>query len=488
MGLSFNAAALLNGNGIDVKSVVNAILSRETGPLTTWQNQQTDLSTQAGLLTGLNNNLTSLEAAVISLANPTGPLASLTATSSDTSILTASADTTAIAGTHQIVVSYLATIGTVYTNPLTNGNTSFLTGGATSGDIKLQVGGVNGASHDIVIKQGSNDTLNTLASYINTQKWGVTASVVTDAGGARLALYSQSSGTPGALAITNNTTGLTFNTPVGGTNASLTIDGVPFSSPTNTITGAIAGVTLNLASASVGTQVQLTVGHDATAATDAINNFVSAYNAVMGVLNTQFTVDPTTNTEGPLGSDSALRSLQSSLLNDVTYSITGNSGLVNLASLGIDMNDDGTLTVNQTATDTHPSLSNVLATNPGAVQSFFQNVSSTGFANNFNNDLFNLTDPTNGIVNLDIAGNSAQQKALTTQITNLQDRLTAQQASLTTLYAQVNATLEAYPALLLEVTAEIGALNGNYSTTSGTSTTSTNTTPATGTPTGWTTG
>ena len=67
MGVSFNAAALLNGNGIDIKSVVNAILAPETGPLTAWQNQQTDLSTQAGLLTGLNNGLTSLAAAAISL-------------------------------------------------------------------------------------------------------------------------------------------------------------------------------------------------------------------------------------------------------------------------------------------------------------------------------------------------------------------------------------------------------------------------------------
>ncbi len=208
--------------------------------------------------------------------------------------------------------------------------------------------------------------------------------------------------------------------------------------------------------------MQLTVGPDAAQATTAINNFVDAYNSVVGTLNTQFTVDPTTNTEGPLAGDSALRSLQSSLLNDVTYATTGNSGLVNLASLGIDLNNDGTLTVNQTATDTHPSLSNVLATNPGAVQSFFQNVSGTGFANNFNNDLFSLTDPTNGILNVDIAGNKTQQTALTTQITNLQDRLTAQQTALTLQYDQVNATLEAYPSLLLEVTSEIGALNGNY--------------------------
>ncbi len=159
--------------------------------------------------------------------------------------------------------------------------------------------------------------------------------------------------------------------------------------------------------------MQITVGLDATAATNAITSFVNAYNAVVGNLNTQFTVDPTTNTEGPLGGDSALRSLQSSLLNDVTYSITGNSGLANLASLGIDMNNDGTLTVNQTATYdaqgnlTHQSLPNVLATNPSAVQTFFQNSTGTGFAQSFNNDLVNLTDPTNGIMNVDIAGNTS---------------------------------------------------------------------------------
>lgn len=477
MAISFNASALLNGNGIDVKSVVNAILNQQTGPLTTWQNQETDLSTQAGLLAGLNNNLTSLAAAALSLANPHGPLASQSAVSSQNGVLTASAQNSAIPGLHQIVVTSLATTGTLYTNPLTDGNTSFLTNGATTGDIKLQVGGANGVTHDIVITQGINDTVSTLATYINSQKWGVSASVVTDAGGARLALFSQSTGIPGALSITNNDTGLAFNAPVGGTNATLTIDGVPISSATNTVTGAINGVTLNLASAPPATTVQLTVGPDAGAATAAITNFVDAYNSVIGIINKQFTVNPVTNTQGPLGADSTLRALQSRLLGDVTYSITGNSGLVNLASLGIDLNNDGTLSVNETATDTHPSLSSVLAANPTAVQSFFANGSSTGFANNFNNDLFSLTDISEGIVNLDIAGNKSQQKALATQITNLQDRLTAQQQQLTSLYARVNATLESYPSLLFTVTAIIGALNGNFNVAPPSS----NTTPNTGT-------
>src|ERR1700681_1532157 len=150
MGVSFNASSLLNGNGINVQSVVNAILSPQNSSLTALQNQQTDLSTQAGLLAGFNNNLTSLATAVSALANVNGPLASLTATSSQPSILTASTQTTAIAGTHQIVVSSLATTGTVYTDPLTDGNTSILPTGATTGDIQLQVGGVGGASRDIV--------------------------------------------------------------------------------------------------------------------------------------------------------------------------------------------------------------------------------------------------------------------------------------------------------------------------------------------------
>ena len=482
MGVAFNAAGLLNGNGINVASVVRAILSPQTANVSIFQNQQTDLATQAGLLAGINNNLTSLGTAVTALADPTGALASLAANSSQPSILTATAQTSAASGTHQIVVSSLATAGTVFTEPVIGGgDVSFLSAGATSGDIKLQIGGASGVTYDIPITKGSNDTLNTLAKYINAQGFGVTASVVTDTNGARLAVFSQATGTPGAAAITNNTTALTFDTPVGGTNASLTIDGVPVSSASNTVSGAIPGVTLNLVGAASGTPVQVTVGPDAAQATAAINSFVSAYNAVIGNLNTQFTVDPTTNTQGPLGGDSTLRSLQSNLLAGVSYAISGNGGLVNLAALGIDLNNDGTLTVNQTATDTHPSLSAVLAANPAAVQSFFQNASSTGFANNLNTDLTGLTDPTSGILNLDIAGNTAQQASLTTQITNLQDRLTSQSKALTLQYNQLNATLEGFPSLLQTVTAEISALNG---TTTSPFTTSTNTAPATGTPTG----
>jgi flagellar hook-associated protein 2 len=299
MGISLNPATILSGQGIDVSSLVQQIIAEQSGQLSVWQAQQTTLATQDGLLAGINNNLINLQTAVAALADPTGALTAQAAISSQPGVLTAAAQSSAITGTHQIVVTSLATTGTLYTDPVATGaDASFLASGQTSGDIQIQVGGVSGLTHDLVITQGSNDTLNTLASYINTQSsangWGITASVVSDASGSRLALFSQSSGNSGALAAVNNSnTTLNFDAPVGGANAVLTIDGVPFSSGSNTVTGAIQGVTLSLVSQSPDNPVQLTVGPDTGQITTAVNNFVSAYNNVVSTINTQYVVDPT---------------------------------------------------------------------------------------------------------------------------------------------------------------------------------------------------
>jgi flagellar hook-associated protein 2 len=455
-----------------VSSLVQQIIASQSGQLSVWQGQQTTLATQNGLLEGINNNLVNLQTAVAALANPIGALTAQAATSSQTGALTAVAQSAAISGTHQIVVTSLASNGTLYTNPIAAGaNASFLSQGQTSGDLQIQVGGVSGQTRDIAITQGSNDTLSTLASYINTQSaansWGITASVVSDANGSRLSLQSQSSGTIGALAVAANTnTSLTFDAPVGGTNAALTIDGVPFSSTSNTVTGAIQGVTLSLLSQTTsGTPAQLTVGADTGQITSAINNFVSAYNTVISTINTQYVVDPTGAIPAPpLEGDISLRSLQSSLLADSSYAIGGNSGLVNLASLGINQNNDGTLTVGSTPPPNSQTFAQVLAANPVAVQNFFQNASGTGFANAFNADLTNLTSPTQGPLSVDLKQNQTEQADLNTTITNFDTQIALEQTQLTQRYDSVNASLQAYPLLLQVITETLGTLGSGGST------------------------
>ncbi|MGB2606635.1 MAG: flagellar filament capping protein FliD [Terracidiphilus sp.] len=484
MGVSLNPSTILSGQGIDVSTIVQQIISEQSGQLTVWEGEQTTFATQDGLLEGMENNLVSLQTAVAALANPVGALAAQAATSSDTGVLTAAAQSTAIAGTHQIVVSSLATTGTLYTNPIAAGaGTSFLSSGQTTGDVQLQVGGNSGTTYDIPIAQGSNDTLTTLSEYINTQStannWGVTASVVSDATGSRLALQSQHSGSTGALAIVNNSnTTLTFAIPEGGANAALTIDGVPFSSSTNTVTGAIQGVTLNLAGLSSGTPpsevVQLTVGPDQNQIMTAANNFISAYNTVVSTINSQYVVDPTGSIPAPpLEADPSLRSLQFSMLTDAGYALPGatdtvtpNSGIVNLASMGINMNNDGTLTMGSTpsASDANSqTFAQVLAANPAAVVNFFQNASGTGFANSFNTDLTNLTDAKQGPLNVDLAQNQAEDSDLTTTIANFQAQLTTETTALTQQYDAVNASLQEYPLLLQAATEELGTLGSGTS-------------------------
>jgi flagellar hook-associated protein 2 len=468
VGISLNPSTLLNGQGINVSSLVQEVMSESSGQLTTWENQQSTLQTQASDLTSINSDLSNLASAVQALSDPLGALTQLAASASDSSVLTATASSSAQSANHEIVVSNLATAGLIYTNDFSGGaNASILPTGSNSGEIDLQIGGSSGTTEKITITAGTNDTLTSLADYINQQNWGVSASVVTDANGSRLALTSQATGTAGALAITSNNTNLTFNSPVGGENASLTIDGIPYSSASNTITGAIPGITLNLANAAPNETVQLTVGPDTSQAEQAIQNFVSAYNQVINDINQQFTVNSSTNAEGALGSDSALRMLQSSLLNDVTYSVSGNSGVVNLASLGINMNDDGTLTVGTTPSG--QTLDQALQSNPSAFLNFFQNASNTGFANNLNTDLTNLTDPTLGVLNVDLAQNNSEQQDLSNSISNFQTQLASEQQQLTSEFNQVNASLQSYPLLLQQVTETLATMSSTSSSSSSTS-------------------
>lgn len=424
---------------------------------------------------GSNDTLTTLAAYINtqSTANNWGVTASVV-TDTSGSRLSLQSQNTGSAGA--LAITSNTVTGTLSTADLASPDTSILPNGQGTGDIQLQIGGASGTTVDLPITAGSNDTLNTLASYITAQSgannWKVSASVVSDSGGYHLAIQSTAQGPAGALAFTTNTstltvapnpaTSLSFAAPQGGTNAALTIDGVPFSSASNTVTGAIQGVTLNLASQSTSGSVQLTVGPDTGQITSAVNNFISAYNTVISTINSQYVVDPTGAIPAPpLEGDLSLRSLQSSLLTDAAFAIGGNSGIVNLASMGINMNNDGTLTLGLNPAG--QTFAQVLAANPSAVQSFFQNTSATGFANNFNADLTNLTSPTQGPLNVDLTQNQAEQADLTTTINNFETQTAAETAQLTSQYDAVNASLQAYPLLLQEITQTLGTLGSGTS-------------------------
>jgi len=206
------------------------------------------------------------------------------------------------------------------------------------------------------------------------------------------------------------------------------------------------------------TPVTLAVQPDLTQVSTAINNFVTAYNQVMTDINTQNTYSGS-GTPPPLLGDPSLDLLQSQLLNGITTSITGNNGLVNLQSIGIQLQENGTLTVASSASPDSMSLNDALTNDFSSVQNLFQSSSSPGVAQALNTALTAITDPTNGPLNLDMSGITSQVSDLNTQISNFQYQLQQTQAQLTLEYDTINTTLEQLPETLASINSQLNSLN-----------------------------
>ena len=370
----------------------------------------------------------------------TGALESNSATSSDPSVLSATATSSAVVGNHTITVTNLAATGSWYSNELADSTTATF----TPGTLTLTVGGTSTP----VTFDSSDDTLSTAASYINRQNLGVTASVITDSGGARLAIVSNKSGKAGDISVTDSPSGLTFSQGAQGKDALVSIDGVPVTSATNTIAGVIPGVTINLASADPGSEVQLSVAPDAGSITSAVNSFVSAYNQAIGDINAQFSYNSSTQTQGPLASDGTLAAVQSQLLEMMTNTVSGNASFSSLADLGITMNDDGTLSVDNT------TLDNAAQNNASDLQQFMQ--ASNGFAATLQSSLTTMTDPTTGPLTVDTNTLKSTYTDLQNQINDIETQITSQHSNLVQQYSALNALLEDYPAQLQQVDTELG--------------------------------
>ena len=430
------------GQGINVQQFVQYALANQQANITALQTQQSSLSSQSTELSKISTDISNLDNAVFALNDPLGILNSQLASSSNSAVVNATASGNAATGSHSITVNSLASTSSYYTGALSTSPSTI-----APGSFQIAVGSNTPVT---VTVNSTNNTLSQLAASINNQNAGVSASVIQDSNGYRLALVSTTSGAPGDITISGNTTSLTFNKAVTGTNASLVVDGIPISSASNTVNNVINGVTLNLGSPSPGTPVTVNVSPDTTQASTAINNLVSAYNTVIAEINSQFNVASDGSGGGPLETDNSLRDVQSQLLAGISYSVTGNSGFVNLASIGVNLNNDGTLSVDSS------TLNSALSSNFSAVQNLLQNT-TTGFAQNLSAVLSNINSPGTGILSIDSQSINNTSQGLTKQISDLQAALAVQQTNLTNVYSQVNATLQELPVLESQISQQLAS-------------------------------
>ena len=429
--------------GIDVTDAVNAAVSAAEAPEDTWESQESTLATQASDLNTLETSATNLDNDMQALNSLTGSLASVTATSSNSGILTASAATGSATGDNTVVVGNLASTASFSSSAVTSATTDLPAE-------TISITPANGTVTTITTGNGVN-TLTDLENAINSAGAGVTASVVTDASGSRLALVSDTSGSAGSFTVSSTGGGLGFTPGAQGTNASLSVNGIAISSPSNTVTGAIAGVTLNLES--TGT-VNLNVAPDTSSASTAINQFVTDYNTLIGQLNSEFS-DTSGTGQGSLAQDPVVQTLQSDLLGSLDFTSTTGTGssasVMSLAAMGITVNTDGTLSVNSS------TLSSALQNNFSQVQNFFQGPSLNGFAGTLNTQLQSFINPADGAFTVDLQSNATETSALQTDITNFQSNIIAPlKTQLQSEFSSAEIALQQLPGEIKDVDAELG--------------------------------
>ncbi len=318
--------------------------------------------------------------------------------------------------------------------------------GASAGSLSIQLG--SGTATPITVTNG--ESLSAVASDINGRSLGVTASVVSDGNGSsHLTMVNSTTGDASGITIAN--TSPQFSRASSGTNALLTVDGIPISSASSTVTGAVPGLTINLVGADPKTDVTLTATPDNSTITSAINQFVSDYNTLIGEVNNEFTYNSSSASAPPLEGDSTVEMLQNYLLGAGSYSSSGNGSISTLGSLGISMNNDGTLSVDNT------TLGNAIQNNFSNVQQFFEGTALNGFASSLSNQLQNLTDSSNGAFTVELSNLQSNYNDLQDDITNFQNNyITPLQTSLTAEYNSAEIALQELNTTKEQINAELG--------------------------------
>jgi len=449
------AAMGASSPGLDVTSAVNSAVTAAEAPEQAWESQETTLQNQISALTTIQTDATNLDNDMQSLNSITGPLSARTVSSSNSNVLSASAASGTTMGNHVVVVNSLATTASWTSATFASGSTALPAGNFTI---------TAGSGATATVTTDGTTTLSDVASQINSDNLGLSASVVTDATGSRLAIISNASGSAANFSISSSDpTGFGFTQAVTGANAALTVDGISISSASNTGAGAVPGLTLNLLSADPGVQVSLGVAPDTSQASTAINQFVTDYNAAIQALNSQFTFSSSTSSEGPLASDTVVRNLQNELMQAVDYTAAPASGtttttIPNLSSLGITVNDDGTLSVDS------GTLNATLTNNFSDVQNFFQGSSLNGFANTLDQQLTSYLAPGDGAFTVDLSSMNSEITDLQTDVTNFQTNYIAPlQTQLQSDYSQAEIDLQELPNEIKQIDTELGENNSSSS-------------------------
>jgi flagellar hook-associated protein 2 len=403
-----------------------------------------DSSTGDDNITGLANAINSASVGVTAtvLTDTTGSRLVLTSNTSGTAgsiAVTANSLTDSTSGAALTFTSQIAT----------GADASLTVNGISLQSASNTVSGlIPGVTFQLLGTTGTDDTIQVVIANDNSAVESTLGQFVTDYNSLVSAMNTQES------TDTSGNAEPLFGSPTLTLLQQQLLSSINYESPNGFIAGASSASDTLTGSITIGsTTIQMS---SLAAGSQNLNGLASAINSDgQGV-----TANVVNNGSGPqlvLVSNTSGSSLSvTSALTDGTTSLTfsANSGGINaLTSLGFSLNNDGTISLDET------SLDSVLNSNYSGVLGFFQDANSWGMT--FSTMLNNAgTSNADGVLALAQSSNSNVESTLNADVSKEDLQISAQQSSLTTELNSANEVLQQLPEQLNSVNELYSAISG----------------------------
>lgn len=387
------------------QQVLQRAVSIASLPMLQLQNDVSTLQSQQSALASMGSAFESLQSALEAIS--TAASGSVSASSSDTSVVLAAAQSTTLPGTYSIQVSDIGSSTTTVSNA---GTPPVTDPGSTNISSSLTYSlNVNGTATTITL---TSDTLDALAAAINNSNAGVSATIVNLGSNSspdyRLALTSTELGAD-TIQLNDGSNDL-LSTVQTGTEAQYTVNGnnTVLSSTSDQVTLA-PGLTATLVNAAPGQSVNITVAASEGNLSSVLSSFASAYNAAVSAVSGQ-----TGQNGGALAGGSLVYELQGALSQIAAYT-TGSGSVQNLSDLGLTLSSTGSLSFDS---------SQFNGQSAAGIQQFLGDLTAGGFLQSVNDTLNTFTDRSTG--------------ALASEFNNIQDQITNDQGQISDVQLRVN--------------------------------------------------
>lgn len=381
------------GSGLDTEGMITKLMAIEAAPLTQMQSKQAKASAKITAWGTVKSAVAEFQTATQAMQSATA-FNSLKGTSSDETVASVATTSQSKAGSASIAVTQLAQAGkTMLEGTFTAGQTinTLPTASTITLEFGTIAGGASGPTATFnsdssvtakVINIRANATLEQAVEDINKAAVGVTARTVSTPAGLKVVVESLSTGAKtdmhiatgggisNAFGVDPTSAGAVGTDLVHGQNAQYTIDDVPISSKTNTITDALSGSTITLKGVSAaGKKANLTVATDTSGVKTQLEAFVKAYNDLDTTLRSvsAYGVSPGKGQApvggGELSGDATIRAIQIEMRAMFNQPIPGApKGYSSMVDIGVTFAKDGKLSLDSS------KLNTALTNNPDGVR------------------------------------------------------------------------------------------------------------------------